>query len=117
MTYVVTENCIKCVYMDCIELCPVDCFHEGENMLVINPLGCIDCGICETQCPALAIASDTDEGLGQWLALNHEFSQQWPRITRKRAASEDAERYDGEQEKFLRYFSAHPGPGDGWEQN
>ena len=55
MTYVVTEDCIKCKHMDCVEVCPVDCFYEGENMLVINPSECIDCGVCEPECPAEAI--------------------------------------------------------------
>ena len=59
MTYVVTDNCIKCKYMDCVEVCPVDCFYEGENMLVIHPDECIDCGVCEPECPAEAIFPDT----------------------------------------------------------
>jgi NAD-dependent dihydropyrimidine dehydrogenase PreA subunit len=62
MTYVVTEACIKCKYMDCVEVCPVDCFYEGENMLVINPSECIDCGVCEPECPAEAILPDTEAG-------------------------------------------------------
>ena len=61
MTYVVTENCIKCKYMDCVEVCPVDCFYVGENMLVINPEECIDCGVCEPECPAEAIVPDSDD--------------------------------------------------------
>ena len=60
MTYVVTDNCIKCKYMDCVEVCPVDCFYEGENMLVIHPDECIDCGVCEHECPAEAIKPDTE---------------------------------------------------------
>ena len=70
MTYVVTDNCIKCKYMDCIEVCPVDCFYEGDNMLVINPDECIDCGVCEPECPAEAIKADTEPGLERWLGLN-----------------------------------------------
>ena len=62
MTYVVIEACIKCKYMDCVEVCPVDCFYEGENMLVINPNECIDCGVCEPECPAEAILPDTEDG-------------------------------------------------------
>ena len=62
MTYVVTENCIKCKFMDCVEVCPVDCFYEGENMLVIHPDECIDCGVCEPECPAEAIKADTEAG-------------------------------------------------------
>jgi ferredoxin len=68
MTYVVTDACIRCKYMDCVEVCPVDCFYEGENMLVINPNECIDCGVCEPECPAEAILPDTENGLEQWLA-------------------------------------------------
>jgi ferredoxin len=63
MTYVVTDACIKCKYMDCVEVCPVDCFYEGENMLAINPNECIDCGVCEPECPAEAILPDTEGGL------------------------------------------------------
>ena len=70
MTYVVTDACIRCKYMDCVEVCPVDCFYEGENMLVINPSECIDCGVCEPECPAEAILPDTEGGLEQWLELN-----------------------------------------------
>ena len=65
MTYVTTDACIKCKYMDCVEVCPVDCFYEGENMLVINPSECIDCGVCEPECPAEAILPDTEAGLEQ----------------------------------------------------
>ena len=60
MTYIVNENCIKCKYTDCVEVCPVDCFYEGENMLVIHPDECIDCGVCEPECPVDAIKPDTE---------------------------------------------------------
>ena len=60
MTYVITENCIKCKYTDCVEVCPVDCFHEGPNFLVIDPDECIDCSLCEPECPINAIVSDED---------------------------------------------------------
>ena len=83
MTYVVTDACIRCKYMDCVEVCPVDCFYEGENMLVINPNECIDCGVCEPECPAEAILPDTEGGLEKWLELNSTFSSQWPNVTRK----------------------------------
>ena len=75
MTYVVTEACIKCKYMDCVEVCPVDCFYEGENMLVIHPDECIDCGVCEPECPAEAIKPDTEPELASWLKLNSEYSK------------------------------------------
>ena len=84
MTYVVTDACIKCKYMDCVEVCPVDCFYEGENMLVINPNECIDCGVCEPECPAEAILPDTEDGIEQWLELNTKFSAEWPNITQKK---------------------------------
>ena len=84
MTYVVTDNCIKCKYMDCVEVCPVDCFYEGENMLVIHPDECIDCGVCEPECPANAIFPDTEPGLASWLKLNSEYASVWPNISVKR---------------------------------
>ncbi len=86
MTFVVTDNCIKCKYMDCVEVCPVDCFYEGDNMLVIHPDECIDCGVCEPECPAEAIVPDTQPGLESWLKLNAEYASVWPNITIKREA-------------------------------
>ena len=85
MTYLVTEACIRCKYMDCIEVCPVDCFYEGENMLVIHPDECIDCGVCEPECPVEAIIPDTagDDDEGKWLEVNQKFAEIWPNITRK----------------------------------
>ena len=83
MTYVVTEACIKCKYMDCIEVCPVDCFYVGDNMLVIHPDECIDCGVCEPECPPEAIKPDTEAGMDQWLEVNRKYSESWPNITRK----------------------------------
>lgn len=70
MTYVVTEDCIACKHMDCVEVCPVDCFYEGENFLVIHPDECIDCGVCEPECPVDAIKPDIEPGLEVWLDLN-----------------------------------------------
>src|SRR6185369_11140097 len=83
MTYVVTEACIKCKHMDCIEVCPVDCFYEGANMLVIHPDECIDCGVCEPECPPKAIVPDSDGQAEKWLKLNADYSVKWPNITRK----------------------------------
>ncbi len=65
MTYIVVESCIKCKYMDCVEVCPVDCFYEGENMLVIHPDECIDCGVCEPECPVDAIKPDETAEIGR----------------------------------------------------
>ena len=70
MTYIVNDSCIRCKIMDCVEVCPVDCFYEGENMLVIHPDECIDCGVCVPECPVDAIKPDTDPGLEKWLSLN-----------------------------------------------
>ncbi len=64
--------------MDCIEVCPVDCFYAGKNMLVIHPDECIDCGVCEPECPAQAIKPDTEPGLEDWLKLNREYAAKWP---------------------------------------
>ena len=85
MTYLVTESCIKCKFMDCVEVCPVDCFYEGENMLVIHPDECIDCGVCEPECPVEAIIPDTggDDNSDKWLEINTKFAESWPNITRE----------------------------------
>lgn len=111
MTYVVTENCIRCKYMDCVEVCPVDCFYEGENMLVIHPDECIDCGVCEPECPAEAILPDTDPASESWLGLNRDYAQSWPNITRKGEAPADAKEMDGVPGKLEKYFSPKPGSG------
>ena len=111
MTYVVVENCIKCKYTDCVEVCPVDCFYEGENMLVIHPDECIDCGVCEPECPAEAIKPDTAKGLEDWLKLNADMAQNWPNLTKKRDPLPDAKEMDGKPEK-LAMFSDKPGEGD-----
>ena len=111
MTYIVTDTCIRCKYMDCVEVCPVDCFYEGENMLVIHPDECIDCGVCEPECPPEAILPDTDPTAEKWLELNRQYSESWPNITRKGESPEDADAYKDEEGKFDKYFSANPGQG------
>ncbi len=114
MTYIVTEACIRCKYMDCIEVCPVDCFYEGENMLVIHPDECIDCGVCEPECPPEAILPDTDAAAEAWLELNREYSDgAWPNITRKGEPPADSETYKGMEGKYEKLFSSNPGKGDG----
>ncbi len=82
MTYIVTDNCIRCKYTDCVEVCPVDCFYVGETMLVINPDECIDCGVCEPECPADAIKADTEPGLDGWIALNAKYAASGPTSAR-----------------------------------
>ncbi|NMM45124.1 ferredoxin family protein [Rhodospirillaceae bacterium KN72] len=111
MTYVVTEDCIRCKHMDCVEVCPVDCFYEGENMLVIHPDECIDCGVCEPECPAEAILPDTEPEAEKWLELNKEYSETWPNITAIGDAPADANDWHGVPDKFKLYFSPKPGQG------
>ena len=108
MTYVVNDNCIKCKYTDCVEVCPVDCFYEGENMLVIHPDECIDCGVCEPECPVDAIKSDTDPGLEKWLVLNREYAEKWPNITAKGDSPADADEWKGKPNK-KQLLSSNPG--------
>lgn len=98
--------------MDCVEVCPVDCFYEGENMLVINPSECIDCGVCEPECPAEAILPDTEDGLEKWLEVNTKYSEMWPNITIKRESPADADDFKGKEGKFEELFSENPGEGD-----
>ena len=109
MTYLVDEKCIKCKLTDCVEVCPVDCFYEGENMLVINPEECIDCGVCEPECPVDAIISDTEDENEKWLKINQEYSEIWPNITIKKDAPADSGKYENEDDKFKKYFSKNPG--------
>ena len=112
MTYIVNEACIKCKYTDCVEVCPVDCFYEGENMLVIHPDECIDCGVCEPECPPEAILPDTVSEAEKWLALNRQYSEEWPNITRKSPEMPDADKFKDETGKFEKYFSPEPGEGN-----
>ena len=94
MTHLVTENCIKCKHTDCVDVCPVDCFYEGPNFLVINPDECIDCAVCIPECPVNAIVPDTDLSDEQrifWTDLNQKFSNKWPNIREKKPALPDAD--------------------------
>ena len=108
MTYIVMDPCIKCKFMDCVEVCPVDCFYEGENFLAINPDECIDCGVCEPECPADAILPDSESGMEKWLEVNREYAGKWPNITRKGEAPADADQWKGVADKFAQHFSAEP---------
>ena len=102
MTFVVTDNCIKCKFTDCVDVCPVDCFHEGPNFLVIDPDECIDCTLCEPECPANAIFAEDDvpEDQTDFIALNAELAQSWPVITEKKDAPADAEEWNGVPNKL-----------------
>lgn len=110
MTYVVTEACIKCKFTDCVEVCPVDCFYEGENMLVINPDECIDCGVCEPECPVEAIVPESEEVL-EWVELSRTYATQWPNLTVKKAPLEGAEEERDTPGKKA-FFSENPGTGN-----
>lgn len=110
MTFIVNDNCIKCKYTDCVEVCPVDCFYEGENMLVINPDECIDCGVCEPECPAEAILPESED-LIDWVEHNRKYSEIWPVITQKKEPLPEAEEFDGKTGKMT-LFSENPGDGD-----
>ncbi len=102
MTFVVTENCIKCKYTDCVDVCPVDCFHEGPNFLAIDPDECIDCALCEPECPAEAIFAEDDVPQAQYpfIALNAELCAIWPVITQKKPPPADAAEWDGKPDKL-----------------
>ena len=102
MTFVVTENCIRCKYTDCVEVCPVDCFHEGPNFLVIDPDECIDCALCIPECPAEAIFAEDDlpTEYENFIELNAELSLEWPVISQRKAAAPDAEEWDGKPDKL-----------------
>jgi len=102
MTYVVTENCIRCKYTDCVDVCPVDCFHEGPNFLVIDPEECIDCDVCVEECPAGAIFSEDDlpEGQEQFTEINARLAKQWPVINVKTDPLSDANEWDGVKGKI-----------------
>ena len=114
MTYVVTEDCIKCKHMDCVEVCPVDCFYEGPNFLVIHPDECIDCALCEPECPAQAIFSEDEvpEDMQEFIELNADLAEVWPNITEKKDPPADADDFKGAEGKFEKYFSPEPGEGD-----
>ncbi|MBL8223695.1 MAG: ferredoxin family protein [Chromatiales bacterium] len=109
MSYVVTENCIRCKYQDCVEVCPVDCFHEGPHMLVIDPDECIDCSLCEPECPANAIAAEDDLPAGQrhFAGLNRELAMRWPVITAQGPAPADADQWKDVPGK-LQWITAAP---------
>lgn len=101
MTFVVTENCIKCKFTDCVDVCPVDCFHEGPNFLVIDPDECIDCTLCEPECPANAIFAEDEvpEDQQDFIKLNAELAKQWPSITEVKPPLPDADDWNGKENK------------------
>ena len=111
MTYVVTDACIQCKYTDCVEVCPVDCFYEGENTLVIHPDECIDCGVCEPECPIEAIIADTDTEADKFIEMNRKYSETWPNITLQKDPLPTADEFKDVKDK-MHLFSDAPGEGD-----
>lgn len=108
MTYVVTDSCINCKFTDCVEVCPVDCFYEGANFLVIHPDECIDCGVCEPECPVDAIRPDTEPDLDHWLALNAKYAELWPNISERKDPLPDHEAW-AERTGKLEHLSEEAG--------
>lgn len=102
MTFVVKDSCIKCKYTDCVEVCPVDCFYEGPNFLVIHPDECIDCALCEPECPVNAIVSEDEltDDENVFLGLNKDLSLTWPNITTKKEPPSDAADWDNVKNKL-----------------
>ena len=101
MTYVVAEPCVKCKYTDCVDVCPVDCFYEGVNFLVIHPDECIDCGACVPECPTEAIFSEDDlpEKWADYLEINANLAEKWPNIDGKKDALDEADEFKDVEDK------------------
>jgi ferredoxin len=108
MAYVVTDRCIHCKYMECVEACPVPCFAEGKMMLVIDPTKCIDCGLCEPVCPANAIAHESEQWVDNWAELNRVHAAQWPKVSRKGTPFADADTWNGVEGKYVMFSSEPP---------
>ena len=107
MSFFVTEKCIKCKHTSCVEVCPVECFHEGPNMLAINPEECIDCALCQPECPIDAIVSEHDKNISEYnrrfIKINERLSKKWPLITVSKKSLKDAKKWEDvkNKEKFL----------------
>ncbi len=110
MTHVVAEPCSGCKYTDCVVVCPVECFYEGDQMLYIHPEECIDCGVCEPECPADAIRPDTEPDMEKWVEFNRKYSEMWPVIITKKDPLPTADDMDGKEGK-IEMFSEAPGEG------
>ncbi|GAA4407640.1 ferredoxin FdxA [Quisquiliibacterium transsilvanicum] len=102
MTHVVLDSCIRCKYTDCVDVCPVDCFREGPNMLVIDPDECIDCAVCIPECPVEAIVAEEDvpKSQQQFIELNAELAKEWPSITRTKEPLPDADDWKDAKSKL-----------------
>ena len=111
MTYIIAEPCIGTKDASCVEVCPVDCIYEADDQFYIHPDECIDCGVCEPECPADAIRPDTEPGMETWVEFNRKYSEAWPVLVTKREPMPDADSRDGEEGKMEKYFSGNPGQG------
>ena len=111
MAFIVGDACVKCKLTDCVEVCPVDCFYEGPNMLVINPDECIDCGVCEPECPAEAISDDSDDSSKEWIEINRKYAESWPNINKMGTPPDDSDKWKNVENKFEQHFSPNPGKG------
>jgi len=100
----VNDKCIMCKHTSCVEVCPVDCFYEGKNTLVINPDECIDCGVCEPECPEEAIIPDHLDEDNKWLDFNTKWSAKWPVITEAKDPMTEYAKHSGEEGKLEKYF-------------
>ena len=108
MPFVVTESCIRCKFTDCVDVCPADCFYEGATMLVIHPDECIDCGLCEPECPVAAILPDSYPESEPWVEINRDLSLVWPKILAGHDALPDADEFTKVTGKYEKYFSPEP---------
>jgi ferredoxin len=111
LTYIVNDSCIRCKLMDCVEVCQVDCFYEGENMVVIHPDERIDCGCPSPNARSTRSSQTPEPGFEKWLSLNAEYAKAWPNITIKKAPPADSKEWEGKPDK-LQCFSPNPGTGD-----
>ena len=109
MTYIVNDKCVKCKYTDCVAVCPVDCFHEGENMLVIDPKECIDCGVCVQECPVNAIEKESEDNI-EWIEINAHYAEKWPVLSTLLEPLPEAEEYAKVKDKKA---LIDPNPGKG----
>ena len=112
MPHIVTSPCVDHKYQECVAVCPVEAFREADTYLVIDPDECIDCGVCEPECPPEAILPDTEQVAEAWIAFNTEKSEAWPNITRRKDAPADADDFRDTKGKFESFFIDRPGTGD-----
>ncbi len=108
MTHVIASACIDVKDGACVTVCPVDCIYEGETMYYIHPDECIDCGVCEPECPVEAIKPDSEPDAENWVEMNRQYAQSWPNITRKGTPPADAKEWDGISDKFKKHFDPNP---------